>query len=110
MPDAGPKIVPSHDRAIEVRAMEARVADPEIKRILVDIAQRYDAAKLTAERGEVSKRPKAVAQLVAENATSISRLGGGYMTAQPRCARGAPLRDFGSRSWSPPRYRSQTGH
>jgi hypothetical protein len=45
-----------HDKALEVRAMERRASDPQIKRMLTEIAQRYDAiARLTAERVEIPK-------------------------------------------------------
>jgi len=45
-----------HDKALEVHAIERRASDPRIKRMLTEIAQRYDAiAKLTAERVVVPK-------------------------------------------------------
>jgi hypothetical protein len=48
-----------HDRAMHALATAARVADPERKRILIDIAERYAAvAKLTAEREVISKSPQ----------------------------------------------------
>jgi hypothetical protein len=48
-----------HDRAMDARATAARVADPERKRILMDIAERYTAiAKLTAERDVIRQSPQ----------------------------------------------------
>jgi hypothetical protein len=48
-----------HDRAKHALATAARVADPEIKRTLIEIVERYDAiAKLTAERDVVPQPPK----------------------------------------------------
>lgn len=48
-----------HDRAMHALATAARVADPEIKRTLIEIVERYDAiAKLTAERDVVPQPPK----------------------------------------------------
>ena len=47
------------DRALHALATAARVADPEIKRTLIEIVERYDAiAKLTAERDVVPQLPK----------------------------------------------------
>jgi hypothetical protein len=43
-----------HDRAMHALATAGRVVDPEIKRMLIDIGERYDAiAKLAAERDVV---------------------------------------------------------
>jgi len=48
-----------HDRAKHALATAARVADPEIKRTLIEIVERYEAiAKLTAERAVVPQPPK----------------------------------------------------
>jgi hypothetical protein len=48
-----------HDRAMHALATAARVADPEIKRILIEIVERYDAiAKLVVERDVVPQPPK----------------------------------------------------
>jgi hypothetical protein len=47
-----------HDRAKHALATAARVADPEIKRTLIEIVERYEAiAKLTAEL-DVPKPPR----------------------------------------------------
>ena len=48
-----------HNRALEVRAQAQRTSDPRFKRMLTEIAQRYEElAKLTAEGGVVPAPPK----------------------------------------------------
>jgi hypothetical protein len=48
-----------HDRAKHALATAARVADPEIKRTLMEIVERYDAiAKLVAELDVLPQPPK----------------------------------------------------